>query len=229
MDFDEHIQRAMAFFDKKDYASTIEEFEAALEIDPDKEETLRGPLESVKQLAQVAAEYAAMREEEALARAMAFGFDVDDVDEVIEDNTKAYRANPNDAAVKELLVQVHYIRGLLYQSRNELDEAIGDFDMAISYDPDYLSAYNRRGEAHKAKGNYDQAIEDYKMVLRGKTKPYDIEERLGGVYCDRGYANQRNGNYEQAAMNYKMALKFNPDNSDYRELLEKAEKALNSA
>jgi tetratricopeptide (TPR) repeat protein len=213
----------LAFYDKKDYASGINEFEAALKLDPGNEQ-LCGIIEATKKAAQAAARAAVFLKEEAVDWAKVIGIDVNDVDQIIADNTKAGRPNPDNAEVKRLLSGVYYIRGLLCLSRNEYDEAIGDFDMAISCEPDYVHAYNKRGGAHQDNGNYDQAIEDFKAVLRHKPNDASAEKRLGAVYSDRGFMYDRNGKYDQTVQDYKMALKLDPDNATYRQLLETAEK-----
>ena len=60
----------------------------------------------------------------------------------------------------------YYDRGLIYYNRKQFDEAIGDVDRAILFDPEYLEAYNNRGLAYRGKGNNDKAISDFSEALK---------------------------------------------------------------
>ena len=41
-----------------------------------------------------------------------------------------------------------------------------DYDEAIQLWPDYAEAFNNRGNAYSAKGDYDRAIRDYDQAIR---------------------------------------------------------------
>lgn len=47
-----------------------------------------------------------------------------------------------------------------------MDEAIADYGHAISVKPDYVKAYQSRGNAHFATGNYEEAAADYKKAYK---------------------------------------------------------------
>ena len=67
------------------------------------------------------------------------------------------------------------------QSNGDLDGAIADFSRAIDLDPKFAKAYNNRGNAHVALGQYDQAFQDFRIhrndeiafVLRKRPPPLD--------------------------------------------------------
>ena len=62
-------------------------------------------------------------------------------------------------------------RGNAYLSKGDDDQAIANYDTAISLEPDCAEAYGRRGDAHFNKREYDRAIADYDAALR--RDPYD--------------------------------------------------------
>jgi len=50
-------------------------------------------------------------------------------------------------------------------SKGDLDGAIADFDIAITFDPSLASAYNNRGNARLDRGNLEEALADYDRAL----------------------------------------------------------------
>lgn len=69
-------------------------------------------------------------------------------------------------------------RGNAYLNKGDDDQAIVDYDTAISLEPDRAEAYGRRGDAHFNQRDYDRAIANYDAALR--RDPYD-EAVLGSL------------------------------------------------
>lgn len=72
-----------------------------------------------------------------------------------------------DAANPKTFVE----RGNAYLNKGDYDQAVADYDTAISLDPNCAAAYGRRGDAYFNKRDYDRAIADYDAALR--RDPYD--------------------------------------------------------
>src|SRR5215475_12545613 len=59
-----------------------------------------------------------------------------------------------------VLAIAHTNRGNAYAARGDFDNAIGDYDAAIKYNPNFSKPFNNRGVAFLKKGDYDRAIKD---------------------------------------------------------------------
>lgn len=60
----------------------------------------------------------------------------------------------------------HYEAGLEQYKKGWYDQAIGEFEKAITLNQDYVSAYYALGNAYYCKHLYDKAIKEYHKVLR---------------------------------------------------------------
>ena len=60
----------------------------------------------------------------------------------------------------------YYNRGIAWQAKGQLDEAIADYSEAIRLNPKFVRAYYNRGIAWNAKGESDKAIADYNEAIR---------------------------------------------------------------
>ena len=60
----------------------------------------------------------------------------------------------------------HHDIGANLLRQRHLEEAITEFDIAISLDPNFAVAYNNRGIAYKRLGQPERAMEDFNEVIR---------------------------------------------------------------
>jgi len=79
------------------------------------------------------------------------------------------------------------------------NQAIADFTKALMINPNDATAYNKRGNAYAAKGQYDQAIADYDKALA-------INPNYAERYVNRGMAYAAKGKKDQAMTDYTKAL-----------------------
>jgi tetratricopeptide (TPR) repeat protein len=86
------------------------------------------------------------------------------------------------------------------------DQAIADFTQALRLDPDNANAYNERGSAYAAKGDYDQALADYNQAIR--LDPNDTH-----AYNNRGLAYAKKKDYDRAIADYNQAIRLNSNNA----------------
>ena len=82
-------------------------------------------------------------------------------------------------------------RGFAKRQQGKLDEAIADYDMAISLNPNHAKAYNNRGVAYRKKGDLDRAIADYNEAIR-------LDPKDAKAYHNRGYAYWKKGDLDRA-------------------------------
>ena len=216
MDFNEYFSRGVAFFQEGKMVPALEDFEAALKIQPDNAD-LRQMIEMVKDATKYASDARQASANEAKHWAETMG--ITDVDKAI-------------AEYKRSLAWAYYIRGLTFTSKEEHARAVEDYSEAIRNHP-FLLAIKARGWANLEIENYDQAIEDFDTVIR-QFKPDDIaqaKQHLARAYMERAKSYDLKGDYLHAIPDYEIFLESNPDDSTARELLEiaKAEMAKNSA
>jgi len=99
-------------------------------------------------------------------------------------------------------------------SERNFNGAISDFSEVIKLDPANPFAYYRRGLSYHNTKEFDLAIADF-------TKAIQIEpNKFGNFYFDRCGAYIYKGDTNMAISDIEMASKIDPQNKDYRELLE---------
>ena len=64
-------------------------------------------------------------------------------------------------------------------------------------------AYNNRGNAHTAKGDYDRAIQDFDKSIK-------LDPAYAKAFNNRGAAYLRKGEYDLALKSFDEAIKLNP-------------------
>ncbi len=122
-------------------------------------------------------------------------------------------------------------------AERNFDEALRNFNQAISNNPKFVMAYNARANLRKDMGDEKGAMNDYNKALeldpryskalynrgilkaanknyKGAVRDYDkaIEYgyRYSSVYYNRGNSKMRDGNYKPAIEDYNIAVKKNP-------------------
>lgn len=105
------------------------------------------------------------------------------------------------------MTQIYESRGAYLQKLNRHDQAITDFNQAISINPTVSpQVYLMRGKSLAAKGFNNEAMLDYNNVLR--TWPDSAN-----VYCARGMLYQSMGQLNQAQEDFEQALQIDPNNA----------------
>ena len=67
-------------------------------------------------------------------------------------------------------------------------------------------AYNNRGNAYIAKGDYDRAVLDYDELIK-------LNSDYARAFNNRGVAYQKKGEYDRAIKDFDEAIRLNPDNA----------------
>lgn len=94
-------------------------------------------------------------------------------------------------------------RGGEYYAQGDLDHAIVDYNIAITFDPNYAKAYNCRGLALWTRGEVDRAIEDYALAIRN-------DPGLAEAFDNRGLAFQSKKDWGRAIQDHGRALQLKP-------------------
>lgn len=108
----------------------------------------------------------------------------------------------------------YYDRGVVLEERDELDEALKDYNEAIRRNAKFSEVYNARANIWSQKGELDKALEDY-----GKSLQLDPMSSL--VLCNRGMVWVAKEDYDRALVDYNEAIRIDPTYPDtYRERAE---------
>jgi tetratricopeptide (TPR) repeat protein len=99
------------------------------------------------------------------------------------------------------LARLYSNRSLAYTKAEKLDQALADADRAIKISPDYVFAYDNRGEIKRMRGEYDAAIADYNMAIR-------LDPDFLAAYLDRGTALKEKGDRQGARADFQTVLKM---------------------
>ncbi len=139
---------------------------------------------------------------------------------------------------QESRASAHNSRGIAYARSGQNDNALVDFNAAITLNGRYQNAYVNRGDIFQWKGQYEKAIADYDVALQlrasdevayydrgnsyaalGKHQKaiadYDAAIRLDAkyqpAYFNRANSYQALGSYREALADYNAALKLKSD------------------
>ena len=102
---------------------------------------------------------------------------------------------------------VAYLAGEKHYREENFDEAITEYNRALSLKADYPEAFISRGNARRRKGDYDRAIDDYSRALRINSSDAD-------VYNYRGFAYTQKSDFNRAIADYTQAIRHRADYTD---------------
>jgi tetratricopeptide (TPR) repeat protein len=96
---------------------------------------------------------------------------------------------------------VYVSRGITYMNMGYYQQAIGDFNRAVTLNSNNASVFNYRGAAYEKLGNYQQAIQDLDMAINLNPK-----ELL--AYYNRGDLNIKLGKYKEATKDFDKSIEL---------------------
>ena len=99
--------------------------------------------------------------------------------------------------------QERYSAGIELQNQGLLEEAIAEYDEAISIDPDFVEAYSSRGVAYALLNEDEKAIQDFSEAIRLSPDSADVYKNRGDIYF-------RQGEFQRAVEDYDEAIRLTP-------------------
>jgi tetratricopeptide (TPR) repeat protein/tRNA A-37 threonylcarbamoyl transferase component Bud32 len=133
--------------------------------------------------------------------------------EFIQNAKKEYKKQENSAAINGLVrifdFKSNYViaddsRGANYRDQGKLDEAIENFNKAITLDPNNAINYNDRGSIYYDQGNQDKALDDFNLAIK-------LDQNLAVAYNNRAYIYYNKGNKKEALDDFNKAIKLEPE------------------
>ena len=127
--------------------------------------------------------------------------------------TETIKSHPNDP-------QAYNMRGSVLAQAGKTDEALADFNKAISLDANYGQAYANRGLIYRQTRRLDQAMADYERAI-------SLDANYAPAYLGRGMVYKARKQPAEALADFNKAITLAPDNAEAyynRGLLYQAEK-----
>jgi len=95
-------------------------------------------------------------------------------------------------------------RGIAFEQKGDLIDALADFNRAIEIDHNYAEALNNRGLIYYGQGKFAQAVFDF-------NKANKIDSQFSQAYCASGIFYDKQGNFKEAIKDFTEAIKLNPN------------------
>jgi tetratricopeptide (TPR) repeat protein len=103
---------------------------------------------------------------------------------------------------------IHLLKGIGYEEKEQWDNSIAEFNMAIAINPRYAEIYCIRSIVYIVKGQYDNAISDCNKAI-------EINPKNAWAYNNRGIAyNKAKGQHDKAISDLTKATELNPIYAD---------------
>jgi len=107
----------------------------------------------------------------------------------------------------------HYNLGNAYAKQNRLDEAIIEYNTALSLEPDDAEVHNNLGTAYLRQNRLEEAVHEFLTALKLEPDHAMAHNNLGIAYLSQN-------RLEEAANEFNIVLELEPDNFMARNFLE---------
>ena len=124
----------------------------------------------------------------------------------VEEAIKIWRgiADAFEDADRDLAGRAHFSVGYLLYLQEKFEDAIASYDQAVRLKPDYVDAYNNRGNLRDDLGQRSAAIADFDEAIRLKSDYTD-------AYFNRGITKYHMERYADAVVDFDQAIRLKPD------------------
>jgi len=119
----------------------------------------------------------------------------------------------NTIEVSPLSFTAHNNLGQAFIEKGQVDEAVTEFQQALSINPDDDNAHNNLGKAFIEKGQADEAMAEFQHALA-------INPEDANAHLNLGLAQEARGDLDDALLNFRRFIELAPDapNADYAHL-----------
>lgn len=203
-----YMRRGTVYQSKGNDAKAIEDYSAALKLDPkDRNALLQRASchQALGSYSDALADYATMLKnnpsdrEALMARAQCF-VEVDSDDKAIADYTTIVDRAPQDGAALAARAEIHF-------NRSELDSAIEDETKITRQHPNAANAWRRRGYYRLIKGDLRNALADHNSAL-------SLEPGENYILLSRALVHTALGNYSEAITDCNEVIKHEKGKTD---------------
>jgi tetratricopeptide (TPR) repeat protein len=133
----------------------------------------------------------------------AFAVDHDDLPRALHETELALEIEPNSA-------QAYSNLGIIYEETGQPELSDAFFGTAMQLDPDFLSAYEYRGNARLKRHQFSGAVRDlHELVERDSSRSFDVHLTIADALAE-------SGRYQKAIDHYQAALGFRPKDTRVR-------------
>jgi len=142
---DAYLPRGKAKFVLGQYAESLSDVNKAIELDPSNEDALQFQLQAKK--------------------ALNLGPEAPEASPKSNAGLRSRVVRSESEGAEPATAQEYWARGLRKRTKNQLQEAIRDFDMALKLDPQLVGVYFTRGFTKFAFKKYFEAIKDFDKAI----------------------------------------------------------------
>lgn len=104
---------------------------------------------------------------------------------------------------KSLTAQDYFRRGFRATEEGRKEDAVNEYTEAIKLDPDYIPAYNNRGNLYRDLNEHEKAFKDFNKAI-------ELDPLYAKAYNNRGLLYQDLRDRENALQDYNKAIELNP-------------------
>ena len=179
--------RGDCYYDMKEYQEALKSYESALQLTPQDPELLRSKAQVLYTLGKL-----------------------DEARLIIDEAMKINPTNDRVQQTKEFMnsnkaeAEIHSQKGRELYGERHFEDAIREYDLAISTNPDDYFSYYCRGLCNQNLGRYGEAISDYKQTIT-------IKPGYASAYAQMASIHFQQGKYDEAISDNTEVIIAKPD------------------
>ena len=124
------------------------------------------------------------------------------IDNAVRSYQEALRLNPGQSEARQAMEGYYTNQGVMLRRNNQLDEAVGMFQQAVSLTPSSANAHFELGQTFEQRGQASEAISEYQEAVKIDVDKSAAHARLAALYA-------KQGQNERAVQEYQEVLRLN--------------------